>query len=283
MNIYLAGPMRGYEKFNFPAFDQYTAELRAMGHMVVSPAELDRDAGFDENDPDALASLKLSDALKRDCEAICEMDAIALMPGWRHSSGVNAELTLARTLGLIILDATTGERMKPNVMVCGYARHGKDTVAELMEEHLGLTFISSSRIACELFIFNALRAEFGYQSIDECYADRHRTQAMRDRWHALICAYNLHDAARLSREIFGRHHIYCGIRSSREFFAAKKEKLFDFSVWVDAQDRKPPESLSSCSMRPEFCDLIIDNNRDLPHLRRSFANAVPKFMFCEGI
>lgn len=283
MNIYLAGPMRGYENYNFPAFDRYAAELRALGHTVASPAELDRAEGFSEHDPESMESVKLADALERDLSAICRMDAIALMPGWRDSSGVNVELTLARTLGLRVLDATTGERMKPKVMVCGYGRHGKDTAAELMREHLGLNFVSSSWFCCERFLFSAMRGKFGYVTPEECYQNRHSSQAMRERWHTLIAAYNLHDPARLSREIFSEFEIYCGIRSASEFFAAKKEKLFDVSVWVDASEREPSESLTSCSMRPEFCDFVMDNNGDLPRLRRSFANTVPKLPFCEDI
>lgn len=49
MKIYIAGPMRGYPEFNFPAFNEATAKLRAEGHDVFNPAERDieRHGGVD--------------------------------------------------------------------------------------------------------------------------------------------------------------------------------------------------------------------------------------------
>lgn len=41
MRIYLAGPMRGYAEFNFPAFHAAAARLREQGHTVFNPAERD--------------------------------------------------------------------------------------------------------------------------------------------------------------------------------------------------------------------------------------------------
>lgn len=109
MKIYLAGPMRGYPNFNFPAFDRAAAVLRAEGHTVFSPAERDREAyGAEiENNPTgdeskvANPACTINDCMAADCEWICRnADAVALLPGWEKSSGANAELTLAKALGL---------------------------------------------------------------------------------------------------------------------------------------------------------------------------------------
>ena len=49
MRIYVAGPMRGFPLYNFPAFDAAAAELRRHGHTVISPADHDREMGFNEH------------------------------------------------------------------------------------------------------------------------------------------------------------------------------------------------------------------------------------------
>jgi hypothetical protein len=40
MRIYVAGPMTGYEHDNAPAFERAATMLRAQGHDVVTPIEL---------------------------------------------------------------------------------------------------------------------------------------------------------------------------------------------------------------------------------------------------
>ena len=110
MKLYLAGPMRGYANFNFPAFDYAAAKLREKGHEVFSPAERDRsihgtkledNATGDEKEAEKTVGFSLRKALAADTQYIAlEADAIALLPGWENSSGVGAELALAKALGL---------------------------------------------------------------------------------------------------------------------------------------------------------------------------------------
>ena len=109
MRIYLAGPMRGYPTFNFPAFDFASSKLRAEGHFVFSPAERDREAygaEIEDNPTGDEAKVKnaactINDCMLADTKWICEnADAIALLPGWEKSSGANAELALGKALGL---------------------------------------------------------------------------------------------------------------------------------------------------------------------------------------
>ena len=107
MKIYVAGPMRGYAQFNFPAFESATRDLRALGHEVFSPAERDRGIGFHPDqmagteEEMASAGFDLREALGTDLAWICaEADAVVLLPGWSTSLGARAERFTARALGL---------------------------------------------------------------------------------------------------------------------------------------------------------------------------------------
>jgi hypothetical protein len=103
MKGYLAGPMRGYDQFNFPAFDAAAVILRRWGHEVVNPAERDRDAGFDET-RNELADFDMRAAIMWDLDAICSSDCVWVLPGWQSSSGCAVELALARFLGIPIFE-----------------------------------------------------------------------------------------------------------------------------------------------------------------------------------
>jgi hypothetical protein len=117
VKIYVAGPMRGYPEFNFPAFNEATAKLRAEGHDVFNPAERDieRHGGVDiskgnEAGDERIAAemhgFSLREALAEDMAYICrEADAIYMLPGWQQSKGASAEYATARALGLVLLFA----------------------------------------------------------------------------------------------------------------------------------------------------------------------------------
>jgi|688.fasta_scaffold00210_36 hypothetical protein len=102
MKVYLAGPMTGLPLFNFPAFDEAESRLRGLGHDVINPAQLDRDVGFNPATT-VVSETFLRDALRRDLSALCDADAIAMLPGWEQSGGARVEWTLATHLGLKVV------------------------------------------------------------------------------------------------------------------------------------------------------------------------------------
>lgn len=146
------------------------------------------------------------------------------------------------------------------LMVMGHGGHGKDELCKLM----GLNYQSSSQAANDIFIFEALAPKYGYETELECYLDRHNHRA---EWHDLICDYNRDDKARLAREMLKTSPVYCGIRCDQELAAIKAEGLYDLYIWVDASDRKPPESRDSMKLTKQDADIIVDNNGTLADLQ----------------
>jgi hypothetical protein len=151
----------------------------------------------------------------------------------------------------------------PNLLVIGNGRHGKDTVCEHLANHYGFSFESSSRFCSKQFIFNSLKDQHGYVSEEECYADRH---AHRQLWYDMIREYSATDPAKLGKEIFNEHNIYCGLRNHREFHAMRNQQVFDYTIWVDRSEHLPPEDASSMSLKIWMADYVIDNNGDLKYL-----------------
>lgn len=112
--VYIAGPMRGLPGLNFAAFDAAKALLIERGWDPISPADIDRESGITEQVSKAASKDVQKDAemrrhfVERDVAALLSLraeegDAIALLKGWTDSTGANAELRVARWLGLAIL------------------------------------------------------------------------------------------------------------------------------------------------------------------------------------
>lgn len=150
-----------------------------------------------------------------------------------------------------------------NIMVIGWKRNGKDTVGEMLQE-IGYKAISSSVYAAEKVVYPVLSKLYGYNSVEECYEDRH---SHRVEWYDLIADYNKDDPARLSREMIeDGYNIYVGLRNADELVEAKKH--YDLVVWVDGYGRTGiKEDESSCTVTADMADFIITNNGSLEELR----------------
>lgn len=153
---------------------------------------------------------------------------------------------------------------KPKLLIIGYARHGKDTVAEILSQQYGYTYMSSSQFCAEKVVYPVLGPKYNYQSVEECFEDRinHRKE-----WFDLITSYNQPDRSRLGKSIFEVSHIYCGLRNYEEFISLKNDMVFDYSVWVDRGQHLPPEDTTSNTLYPSLADFTIDNNGTLEDLQ----------------
>ena len=100
-----------------------------------------------------------------------------------------------------------------------------------------------------------------YSSLQACYDDRHNHRGL---WAEAISDFNADDPTALTRGLLGVSDIYCGLRSDREFYAARH--LFDHVVGVTAFERV--KALDPTFLVPlSECDYIITNDGDEDELR----------------
>ena len=100
IKIYIAGPMRGHDDDNFPAFYKAERLLESKGvYEVVNPARMDDEETPYEHD---VYNVDYKAELKRDIDEIFKIDAMYLLRGWEKSEGARVEHALAVYLGLSI-------------------------------------------------------------------------------------------------------------------------------------------------------------------------------------
>jgi hypothetical protein len=95
MKLYIAGPMTGLPDLNFPVFHRAAALLRAAGHTVANPAEINPDPGA-----------QWQACMFRDLEELDTCDGILMLPGWENSPGAQIERLWAKRTGKTILNAS---------------------------------------------------------------------------------------------------------------------------------------------------------------------------------
>ena len=144
------------------------------------------------------------------------------------------------------------------ILVLGEGRHGKDFFTEILSDETGLRFQSSSQACADIFIYDALKDKYGYQTPEQCFEDRHNH---RIEWRDMIRDYNSRDRARLAKEVLKTNDIYVGMRCHMEYAASKN--LFNLIIWIDASERikEKDDSLTIEYNSNEM--LRVTNNRDL--------------------
>ena len=91
--VYLSGPMTGLPDFNRPAFHAAAAALRAQGHVVINPAEVDLGPAATWAD---YMRIHLAEIARR-------VTQVFVLPGWESSRGAQLEVHVARSLGLPVV------------------------------------------------------------------------------------------------------------------------------------------------------------------------------------
>jgi len=106
VRYYISGPMTGYPGDNRAAFAVVTAALRAAGHLVVDPTEMDmvyNNAGdIDGKTPSPLWRMFIA----RDVSIILssQFDRVMALRGWKRSRGARMEIMAAVMCGTEVVD-----------------------------------------------------------------------------------------------------------------------------------------------------------------------------------
>lgn len=147
MKVYIAGPMSGHEDWNFPAFFEAEEQLKEIGHETLNPAANDG-ASLETAIQNAISArdngATWASYMRRDLHSLVLSDSLCLLPGWQRSKGASLEVQVAQALG-IPLYILRDRKLEPRVTcigLSGWARSGKDTVADYLVDTHGYTKMS---------------------------------------------------------------------------------------------------------------------------------------------
>lgn len=90
---YLAGPMTGIPEFNYPEFHRAARGLRDLDYEVTNPAE---NFGGD-------MTLDWNTYLRTAVAQVAACEILIVLRGWEKSKGANLEVTIARALGMPVI------------------------------------------------------------------------------------------------------------------------------------------------------------------------------------
>jgi hypothetical protein len=108
---------------------------------------------------------------------------------------------------------------KPKLLILGYGRHGKDTVAEMLHENHGYQFESSSHLIGRLAVWDNWGCAV-YDTFEEMYEDRVNHRVL---WMQMISAFNTPDKTKTATTMLDTGaDLYVGMRRLDELEACKE-------------------------------------------------------------
>ena len=122
-SCYIAGPMRGYPEYNYPAFYAAEEKLVELGWTVHNPARMDAKSDTEvDYTKRTIEEQKLHDTAeasrhfaRRDIDILLNKlraengDAVFVLPGWPNSIGATAEVAVGRWAMLPIIPIEDAE------------------------------------------------------------------------------------------------------------------------------------------------------------------------------
>lgn len=233
------------ESHHFKVSDWYTEEFDSIVEAVLNP-------------------MGLEDMIEHQEEEVIDEPA-----EFEYEYKESDNVKLLEDIKTLVNNVQVKKRDTPKVLIVGHGRHGKDTLAEIFQEHFGLSFMASSQAASDIFIYDELKDKYGYESAVECFEDRSNHRA---EWYQMICDYNKDDRARLAKGILSKSDCYVGMRDEPEIKECLSQGLFDLIIWVDASERHPQESAESFNIKKSVADVVVYNNGTLEEFTKKAIN-----------
>lgn len=152
--------------------------------------------------------------------------------------------------------------MNKKILILGHARHGKDTVAELICKHTNLLYQATSFLAYQIFIYDELinKHNHKYDSIYAAFNDRFQH---RNLLYNMIKEYNKNDKASLAKDVLQHCDIYVGMRDVDEVIESKLQNIFDLTIGVYNPNIKHEDISSNTVDVFKYSDILIINDSTL--------------------
>jgi hypothetical protein len=139
--------MSGIEDWNFPAFFEAEKQLKELGYETLNPAANDG-ANLETAIQNAISArddgATWASYMRRDLHSLVLSDSLCLLPNWQSSKGASLEVYVAKALGIPLYILKDGKLVPRVEMIglSGWARNGKDTVAEHLIANYGYEQVS---------------------------------------------------------------------------------------------------------------------------------------------
>lgn len=133
--IYLCGPITGIPNGNRYAFDKAERYYTNRGHHVINPHS------YADSMPDVPEYKIIREEL---AGIVCNVDMLALLPGWQNSRFGLIEVAVALATGIHIINAFTFDPIYPTIKI---RTNGTNGSKELVSQHRKSTQGSHSTLA----------------------------------------------------------------------------------------------------------------------------------------
>jgi hypothetical protein len=130
MRLYVAGPMTGYDNYNFDKFNTVTRELAWMGHEVYNPASSFNGA----------QDLPYDLYLRHAVQMVTMVNGLVLLKGWEQSRGALTEVHVALSCNMPFYEIRyTGLMVKLEQIEVDYRQLTQHMAARYLEEEIAPT------------------------------------------------------------------------------------------------------------------------------------------------